>query len=98
MKSRLILVVSMAFILSGCDVRASLYPVQGPPSKQSPLPVYAARIKGFNGPGRDVSVVSNEGEALSGRWELMPGARDSKGAASAAADNLCACVCALWTQ
>jgi hypothetical protein len=85
MKSRLILVLPVALTLSGCDVRASLYPVQGPLSKQTPLPVYAARIKGFNGPGRDVSVVFNEGEVLSGRWQVVPGARASKGAATAGA-------------
>ena len=91
MKGRIFLLLSVALILSGCDVRANLYLVQGPLSKQTPLPVFAARIKGFNGPGRDISVIYDGGEVLSGHWERMPGARDSKGkAGSPAADNLSA--------
>ncbi|MFZ0520072.1 MAG: hypothetical protein WAL95_03560 [Candidatus Acidiferrales bacterium] len=82
MKFRLILVLCAATVVLGCDVRASLYPVQGPLFKQSPAVTYAAKIEGFNGPGRAISVNYRDGEILTGNWEIVPGARASKGAAA----------------
>ena len=93
MKRRLILTLSAAFILLGCGVRATLYPVQGPLSKQNPPITFAAKVKGFNGPGREITVDFSGGEVLSGSWELVRGARDSKGAPpvnASAADSLSA--------
>ena len=77
MKLRLILVLCAATVVLGCDVRATLYPVQGPLSKQSPAATYAATVKGFNGPGRTISVNYRDGEILTGNWEIVPGARAS---------------------
>jgi hypothetical protein len=90
---RLVLVVCAAVVILGCSVRASLYPVQGPLSKHNPSLVYSARIEGFNGPGRAISVDYGDGEVLTGTWQVVPGARESKGAAAASAppsDNLSA--------
>lgn len=93
MKTRLVFVLCAAVVVLGCDVRASLYPVQGPLSKQSPAVTYAAKIEGFNGPGKTISVSYRDGEVLSGNWEIVPGARASKGATATSApvsDNLSA--------
>lgn len=85
MKTRLVFVLCAAVVVLGCDVRASLYPVQGPLSKQSPAVTYAAKIEGFNGPGKTISVSYRDGEVLSGNWEIVPGARASKGATATSA-------------
>lgn len=82
MKPRLILGLCAATVILGCNVRASLYPVQGPLSTQNPSLVYAARIEGFNGPGRSISVDYGDREVLTGSWEVVPGARASKSAAA----------------
>jgi hypothetical protein len=71
MKISSIAVVTTAAILSGCfslTVRSGFSPVQGPLSKQSPIPTYSATISGlFSG---TVSVVLDNAEVCTGPWEL----------------------------
>jgi hypothetical protein len=58
-------------LLGGCilSVPGGFSPVQGPLSKQSPIPTYAATMSGvFNG---SISVVLN-GEVFKGPWALVP--------------------------
>jgi hypothetical protein len=70
MKLSIIAVALTATILSGCifAVPGAFSPVQGPLSKQSPIPTYSATISGlFSG---TVSVVLDNGEMCTGPWEL----------------------------
>jgi hypothetical protein len=70
MKFSTIAVALTAAILGGCilTVRSGFSPVQGPLSKQSPIPTYSATISGlFSG---TVSVVLDNGEVCTGPWEL----------------------------
>jgi hypothetical protein len=60
----------MVTLLSGCmlSVPGGFSPVQGPLSKRSPIPTYAASITGlFSG---TISVVLDNGEMCTGPWEL----------------------------
>jgi hypothetical protein len=71
MKISSIAVVLTAAILSGCfslTVRSGFSPVQGPLSKQSPIPTYSATISGLL--SGTVSVVLDNGEVCTGPWEL----------------------------
>jgi hypothetical protein len=59
-------------LLSGCilSVPGGFSPVQGPLSKQSPIPTYAATMSGvFHG---SISVVLDNGEVFKGPWALVP--------------------------
>jgi hypothetical protein len=70
MKISSIAVALTATILGGCilSVPGGFSPVQGPLSKQSPIPTYSATITGlFSG---TVSVVLDNGEVCTGPWEL----------------------------
>jgi hypothetical protein len=70
MKLSIIAVALTAAILTGCilSVPGGFSPVQGPLSKQSPIPTYSATISGlFSG---TVSVVLDNGEVCTGPWEL----------------------------
>lgn len=85
MKLSVIPVLLTAAILSGCilSVRSGFSPVQGPLSKQSPIPTYPATINGlFSG---TVSVVLDNGEVCTGPWEsaskTTPGTNATAGTA-----------------
>jgi hypothetical protein len=71
-------------ITLGCSHSARLYPVQGPLSAQTPLPVLVAKITGAFTPG-DISVVLSDGEKCKGRWAMVPRAQVPKGANTASA-------------
>jgi hypothetical protein len=71
MKASIIAIVMAATLLSGCilSVPGGFSPVQGPLSKQSPIPTYAATISGlFSG---SISVVLDNGEVFKGPWALV---------------------------
>jgi len=79
MKGRLILVLVCMSMLSGCAATVRLYPVQGPLSTQTPLPVYVAKLTHGLKSG-NLSVILNNGEVCNGRWELVPPPTSSKAA------------------
>ena len=79
MKSRLVLFLSAMFMLSGCTTTARIYPVHGPLSTQTPLPVYVAKLTHGLKSG-DLSAILNNGEVCKGRWELVPPPTSSKAA------------------
>lgn len=54
-------------LMVGCTATARLYPVQGPLSLQTPLPVFAGKLQGAINSGR-VSFVMSDGEVCKGRW------------------------------
>ena len=79
MKNRLILLLLGISILSGCSLTGRLYPVQGPLSKQIPLPVFIAKMNGVTNSG-NISATLNDGEVCKGRWGVVPLVKASKGA------------------
>jgi hypothetical protein len=71
MKLSIIAVVVTATMLGGCilSVPGGFSPVQGPLSKQSPIPTYSATITGlFYG---SISVVLDNGEVCKGPWAAV---------------------------
>jgi hypothetical protein len=64
-------------ILSGCAVTAGFSPVQGPLSKQSPVPTYTASVSGIVSSG-NISVVLENGEVCKGPWALVSQAAAGK--------------------
>jgi hypothetical protein len=88
MKSRLIIVMLATFMLLGCNATGRMYPVQGPLSKQTPLPVFIVKLPapafsiGSSNSG-NISTVLNDGEICTGRWEIVRPVSPPKGAAVA---------------
>jgi hypothetical protein len=71
MKISIIAIVLTTTILGGCilSVPGGFSPVQGPLSKQSPIPTYAATLSGlFSG---SISVVLDNGEVCKGQWAFV---------------------------
>jgi hypothetical protein len=53
--------------MTGCTVAARLYPVQGPLSTQTPLPVFSGEISGVVNSG-NLHFVLSDGEVCRGPW------------------------------
>jgi hypothetical protein len=66
MRIRLPLIVVGILFISGC-AQGRLYPVQGPFSSESPVPVFTAKASGMFNSG-NISVVLENGEKCKGRW------------------------------
>jgi hypothetical protein len=64
----LITFVCFSVLASGCSQPVTLYPVQGPLSKQQPLPTIAAQADGILGNTGDLSLTLPDGEACRGKW------------------------------
>ena len=82
MKKKLCLLLLGISTMLGCTHTARLYPVQGPLSAQTPLPVLFAKITGAFNPG-DISVVLSDGEMCKGRWVLVHPVQAPKGGTTA---------------
>lgn len=69
MTRKLFLLLFTASLMSGCYVRstARFYPVQGPLSAQTPVPVATAHFTGAFRSG-DMSLSLNDGESFKGKW------------------------------
>jgi len=83
MKSFLVPLFLCLSTLSGCAT-ARFYPVQGPLSTQTPVPVYVAKFSGAFNSG-NLSVVLANGEVCKGRWATVPRPTTSTDAAAATA-------------
>ena len=71
MKTKLCLILLACFVTFGCVRPAHFYPVQGPLSSQTPLPVATAKISyGLN--LKQLSVVLSSGEVCKGAWTEVP--------------------------
>lgn len=91
MKSLSVLLLLCVSALSGCAT-ARLYPVQGPLSLQTPVPVYVAKFTGAFNSG-NLSVVLADGEVCKGRWATVPRPNtpsDATAASAVSANNLSA--------
>jgi hypothetical protein len=72
MKTNITLILLFAAILAGCSTTAHLYPVEGPLSKETPLPVLSAKIDGVSGYSGNITLTMPDGEKLTGRWSADP--------------------------
>ncbi len=84
MKRSLILALCCLSTLGGC-ASAHLYPVKGPLSQQTPVPVFKAKMsQTFVLPSGSFSAVIADGEVCKGRWKLVFGKKAPKPAAPGA--------------
>jgi hypothetical protein len=65
------LVLIVLTLISGCATTATVYPIEGPISKISPLPVMKARVDGIMGNSGNISMTMPDGEACSGKWSSI---------------------------
>lgn len=84
MKKKFYFLLLAISTMLGCTHNARLYPVQGPLSAQTPLPVLVAKITGAVTPG-NISVVLSDGEVCKGRWAVVHPVKVPKGANTATA-------------
>jgi hypothetical protein len=78
MKSKLCLLLLAISATLGCYMKARLYPVQGPLSAQTPVPVLMAKVTGKINP-EAISVVLSDGEVCKGPWVFVNNVPSSKG-------------------
>src|SRR5271166_4975631 len=78
MRPSLVLALFCLSTLCGC-ASARLYPVKGPLSLQTPVPVYKAKIsQSLVLPSGSFSAVIGNGEVCKGRWKLVFGKKTPK--------------------
>jgi hypothetical protein len=80
MKVRNMILLVGVLLASGC-AQGRLYPVEGPFSTQSPVPVFAAKVSGLK--SGNISVVLENGEKGKGRWVTAQAVPVSTGAPAA---------------
>lgn len=64
-------VTILVALLAACSTTATLYPVEGPLSKQQPLPVLTATVDGIMGNTGGISVTLPDGEKCTGKWSSI---------------------------
>jgi hypothetical protein len=83
MNRNLVLVLLSLFTLGGCAT-AHLYPVKGPLSLQTPVPVYKAKMTyPPMAPSGPFTAVLGDGEVCKGKWKLEFSSKASRVAADA---------------
>lgn len=65
------IIFAILIILAGCSTTATLYPVEGPLSKEQPLPVLLATAGGIMGNTGNISLTLPDGEYCKGRWSSI---------------------------
>lgn len=91
-----IVVAVLAAQLAACSTTASLYPVDGPLSKQQPLPVLTATVDGIMGNTGGISMTLPDGEQCTGKWSSI--APMSVGFSTASASgNAINAMASVWT-
>lgn len=60
-----------ASLLAACSTTATLYPIDGPLSKQQPLPVLTAVVDGILGNTGGISLTLSDGERCTGKWSSI---------------------------
>ncbi len=68
---RRLTIMLVAAVVSGCSATATLFPIQGPMSKLSPLPILKARADGITGNTGNISLTMPDGELCKGRWSSI---------------------------
>jgi hypothetical protein len=67
----LVFLAMLSALASGCSTTATLYPIDGPLAKESPLPVITATADGITGNTGNISLVLPDGEICTGRWSSI---------------------------
>ena len=84
MKGSLVLVVFCVATMGGCAT-ARMYPVKGPLTQQTPVPVYKAKMtQGPMIPHGSFTAVLGDGEVCKGEWKLIFGGKTPKPATAGA--------------
>lgn len=75
MKTKIIYLICLLIcsLLVACSTTANLYPVEGPLSKRSPLPVIVAKADGIMGNTGNISLSMPDGEYCNGKWSSAAG-------------------------
>jgi hypothetical protein len=84
MKGKVFILFLLACAMAGCTHTVRFYPLQGPMSAQSPLPVLVAKFTGAFNSG-NVSLVLPDGEVCNGRWDVIRLPQPAKGGTATAA-------------
>jgi hypothetical protein len=58
-------------VISACSTTATFYPVDGPLSKQQPLPVLTATVDGIMGNTGNILLSLPDGEHCTGKWSSI---------------------------
>lgn len=66
-----LITLTLVAALTACSTTATLYPVDGPLSKQQPLPVLTAAVDGIMGNTGGISLSFPDGELCTGRWSSI---------------------------
>lgn len=56
---------------AACSITANVYPVEGPISETSPLPVIHARVAGVLSNSGSIKLTMPDGEKCTGRWSVV---------------------------
>ena len=71
MKSHCLLTFFLVTFISGCVTKATLYPIEGPLSKQNPLPIITAIADSIAGNTRNIMLTLPDGEICKVRWSSI---------------------------
>jgi hypothetical protein len=68
-------IIFLAFIIYGCatTTKANFYPVQGPLSKQNPIPIIIADVDGITSNTGNITLTLPDGEKCVGKWSSAAG-------------------------
>lgn len=70
-RCKLLLTAMMLSAVSGCSTTANLYPVEGPLSEATPVPVLIANVDGITGNTGGFSFSMPSGVSCDGRWSSV---------------------------
>jgi len=74
--------IPICIFLVGCTSTASLFPVKGPLSKQTPVPTIQATVNGITGNSGEITLAMPDGESCFGKWSSAAGAGIGAGTGS----------------
>ena len=69
MKALLVCVAGIA--ITGCSTTATMFPIEGPVSKRTPLPIVIAKVDGILGNTGNFSFVSPDSAQCKGKWSSV---------------------------
>ena len=69
--SKAVLAAVLVTVLVACSTTATLYPIEGPLTKQQPLPVLTAAVDGIMGNTGGISLSLPDGEHCTGKWSSI---------------------------
>jgi hypothetical protein len=78
MNMKVFFVLLALSLMAGCSATLRLYPVQGPLSAQTPLPVFPGKFTGLVNSG-NISFALGDGEVCKGLWTRVVPVKAAKG-------------------